>query len=1291
DEVIAVSEKVIVKLEDLVKWTVWDTSCWTKGLRAVPLKASMLKELSRTGQRETLHRYRESTLNSGLNFKDVLREKAELGDDREERRVLVLSYPQYCRYRSIVARLRERPAALLTDHVVLALGGIVSLTGSTQILYCRDTFEHPTLLENESVCDEFGTEPSRVKSLLTQGFPSASPLTGESVRAGHLEAHQRHENVSVERKENRNKGQPPDTVSAPTGDVAQSPAQGPQPRVPSAQYPGSPAQGAQCPGSPAQGAQCPVPRVPSPGCPVPSAQGPQPRVPSAQCPGSPAQGAQCPGSPAQGPQPRVPSPGCPVSMLLCEHQAHPSRHHTSWAGLQAASLPYSGPFLFMLPTLCPTPNLKGRPRKKKLSISQRRDSQGQGGCTKEPSGMEPKVPTKAKADTKMVVAKPKGSGGCKKATAEDKAKDEAGEECRAEEQAFLVALYKYMKERKTPIERIPYLGFKQINLWTMFQAAQKLGGYELITARRQWKNVYDELGGNPGSTSAATCTRRHYERLILPYERYTKGEEDKPLPPIKPRKQEASSQEGGTKTKVPATKRPKDDQNPKGRNEKDGTAKVSEPGVEDVEDKEQPQEEGLAKQATQRPQLPVQREAEVRSPAAEDGGDVPLVIKEEEEKPALQKASWDGGPHEPVHRSKHASLPQDGTPLKSEDSEVFPVAASMPLRHSNPRPHAQDQWQHGTPEYKAPAHTLGNTEQAATNDSQNHVGMVLPTPKQRPPQPISVPEVPTERAELPTKEETFSYHPLLYPRGNPGIMSPLAKKKMLSQVSGTSMPSSFPYGPPPPLVNKKVSSRSTEETAAGQLGPEVPPTANEANVVIKRPSVIQHAQSFKPRGSEDKKPSVEPTQREVGGEGESYPSEHPQNQPLHQPQPSTTAESYMTRANSHSSMEKSVQIPRPGQAPSFLSDFYSSPHLHSLYRQTEHHLSKEQLSKYLNRETYPRDCETAHGFSQNQHPDSGSLTYCARLNQKEKGPPIERVTEEQPTDLSLPKPTPHKLPHSTSSLCGLQHSMMQQDVKSTPLFQAGNNQSSTLDYHPRACRVPPMTVSTPKKVVEPPSKAHNVRGEETMSFKIEEMARPILSSKSSPQNVGAARPLKRSLEELENGHTEKKIRAVTPMHCSTPRDVVVKVRTPEPDNESMKPAEPAHAVHINSYLAEGHKFPLHSPIFPGLYPGAFVSQVQDMCDSLSPHVPPGYSHPLQYLKNQSVLSPLMPPFAIHSIMMQRQLLAQAANPAHLYRHPMGTSYGDILHHGLYPMSALNPQAPFSPPQLSSVHPSTKLS
>lgn len=33
-----------------------------------------------------------------------------------------------------------------------------------------------------------------------------------------------------------------------------------------------------------------------------------------------------------------------------------------------------------------------------------------------------------------------------------------------------------------------------------------------VTLDRLWKVVYNELGGCPGSTSAATCTRRHYER-----------------------------------------------------------------------------------------------------------------------------------------------------------------------------------------------------------------------------------------------------------------------------------------------------------------------------------------------------------------------------------------------------------------------------------------------------------------------------------------------------------------------------------------------------------------------------------------------------------------------------------------------------------------------------------------------------------------------------------------------------------------------------------------------------------
>lgn len=79
-EVIAVSEKVIVRLEDLVKWTVPDFSGWAHGLKVEPLKPSVLRELGTNGRREALHRYRESTLTSGLNFKDVQRERSQLGE-----------------------------------------------------------------------------------------------------------------------------------------------------------------------------------------------------------------------------------------------------------------------------------------------------------------------------------------------------------------------------------------------------------------------------------------------------------------------------------------------------------------------------------------------------------------------------------------------------------------------------------------------------------------------------------------------------------------------------------------------------------------------------------------------------------------------------------------------------------------------------------------------------------------------------------------------------------------------------------------------------------------------------------------------------------------------------------------------------------------------------------------------------------------------------------------------------------------------------------------------------------
>ncbi|XP_051960554.1 uncharacterized protein LOC127627966 [Xyrauchen texanus] len=91
------------------------------------------------------------------------------------------------------------------------------------------------------------------------------------------------------------------------------------------------------------------------------------------------------------------------------------------------------------------------------------------------------------------------------------------------EGTFLKDLYLFMKQRDIPIERIPHLGFKQIDLFLMYKTVKEMGGYQQVTAQQLWKKVYNILGGNPRSTSAATCTRRHYEKLLLTYECHQNG------------------------------------------------------------------------------------------------------------------------------------------------------------------------------------------------------------------------------------------------------------------------------------------------------------------------------------------------------------------------------------------------------------------------------------------------------------------------------------------------------------------------------------------------------------------------------------------------------------------------------------------------------------------------------------------------------------------------------------------------------------------------------------------------
>nr|XP_045733867.1 AT-rich interactive domain-containing protein 5B isoform X2 [Mirounga angustirostris] len=1097
DEVIAVSEKVIVKLEDLVKWVHSDFSKWRCGLQAGSVKTSAL---GRNGQKEALLKYRQSTLNSGLNFKDVLKEKADLGEDEEEMNVIVLSYPQYCRYRSMLKRIQDKPSSILTDQFALALGGIAVVSKNPQILYCRDTFDHPTLIENESICDEFA------------------------------------------------------------------------------------------------------------------------------------------------------------------------------------------------------PNLKGRPRKKK-PCPQRRDSFS--GVKDSNNNSDGKAVAKVKCEARSALSKPKNNhNNCKKVSNEEKPKVAIGEECRADEQAFLVALYKYMKERKTPIERIPYLGFKQINLWTMFQAAQKLGGYETITARRQWKHIYDELGGNPGSTSAATCTRRHYERLILPYERFIKGEEDKPLPPIKPRKQENSSQENENKTKVSGTKRIKHEI-PKSKKEKENAPKPQESS--EVSSEPEKEQETLNQKSITEPlpaadmkkkmegyqdfaARPLGSRADPEKDNDTDQGanseKVAEKVAEKEPAPPLPSApaAPERGPALVPGAGKQCltspsalvDSKQDPQPCCFTESPESELQEAPFPGFTTTQPPLANQSELEDDKLPAMADYIANctvkVDQLGSEDIHNALKQ---TPKVLVVQSFDMFKDKDLTGPM-NENHGLNYTPLLYSRGNPGIMSPLAKKKLLSQVSGASLSSSYPYGSPPPLISKKKL-MARDDLCSGLS--QAHHGQGTDHMAVSRPSVIQHVQSFRSKPAEERKSISDIFKHDKLGRSDphrcSFSKHHL----------SPLADSYVLKQDIQEGKEKLLEkraLPH-SHMPSFLADFYSSPHLHSLYRHTEHHLHNEQTSKYACRDMY-REAENS-SFPSHKHQEKLHVNYLASLHLQDKKAAAEAPTDDQPTDLSLPK----NLHKPTGKVLGLAHAAPgPQESKGVSQFQVMNSQ--TRDCHPKACRVSPMTASAPKKYAESLSRSGKPQHARLENFrKIEGMVHPVLQRKASPQNIGAARPIKRSLEDLDLVIAGKKARAVSPLDASKEAGGKEKAAS-EPESDGSKAAPGGRAA---GGAPEGHKLPLSSPIFPGLYSGS-------LCGSgLNSRLPAGYSHSLQYLKNQTVLSPLMQPLAFHSLVMQRGIFTSPTNSQQLYRHlaaatPVGSSYGDLLHNSIYPLAAINPQAAFASSPLSSVHPSTKL-
>ncbi|KAJ8905885.1 hypothetical protein NDN08_002388 [Rhodosorus marinus] len=118
---------------------------------------------------------------------------------------------------------------------------------------------------------------------------------------------------------------------------------------------------------------------------------------------------------------------------------------------------------------------------------------------------------------------------------------------------FYHDLHNFMSSVGQPIQRLPTLGFKELDLWILYKEVTGRRGVDAVIAKKQWKEVADALRLPPSCTDSGFRLRLHYLKYLEPYERAHFVP-----PPEMPQVAEDKRQKRGSSTGPEKRKRPHD-------------------------------------------------------------------------------------------------------------------------------------------------------------------------------------------------------------------------------------------------------------------------------------------------------------------------------------------------------------------------------------------------------------------------------------------------------------------------------------------------------------------------------------------------------------------------------------------------------------------------------------------------------------------------------------------------------------------------------------------------------------
>ena len=190
DEIVAVSEKAVLRVTDLLDWIASPKEIqWDRGLKGIC--EADCEPLPKDKSSKDNHQY-----DKGLNAKfspghseflaDVRQEKEAIGDvpDLNDSAVVIINSSQYSRYRAVLRRIQGAEKYWMHNSLIVSLGGFTTPTRKTHILFCREIFDYAELEEHPYLCNHLAPKlkgrPRKRKKVKRPGSPESESASSES-------------------------------------------------------------------------------------------------------------------------------------------------------------------------------------------------------------------------------------------------------------------------------------------------------------------------------------------------------------------------------------------------------------------------------------------------------------------------------------------------------------------------------------------------------------------------------------------------------------------------------------------------------------------------------------------------------------------------------------------------------------------------------------------------------------------------------------------------------------------------------------------------------------------------------------------------------------------------------------------------------------------------------------------------------------------------------------------------------------------------------------------------------